>query len=143
MDVEVKKCQPKHKFFFWLLLQNRLNTRGMLKRRKMELDSYTCENCILQKEETLYHLFLRCSFAKRCWQSIGITAPHISNPKRAVNRIKRQLHISWFMEVIVLMAWSIWKCRNGWIFENIPPTVQLCRELFKKELLLVCHLYSL
>jgi hypothetical protein len=26
------KCQTKHKVFFWLLLQDRLNTRGMLRR---------------------------------------------------------------------------------------------------------------
>jgi hypothetical protein len=30
------------------------------------LESYTCENCIWQREETLYHLFLRCNFAKAC-----------------------------------------------------------------------------
>jgi hypothetical protein len=32
----------------------------------MGLQSYTCENCILQRAETLYHLFLRCGFAMRC-----------------------------------------------------------------------------
>jgi hypothetical protein len=40
------KCQPKHKVFFWLWLKNRLNTRNMLKRKNMTLESYTCENCI-------------------------------------------------------------------------------------------------
>jgi hypothetical protein len=24
------------------------------------------------------------------------------------------------MEIIILMSWGIWKCRNGWIFENTP-----------------------
>ena len=42
------KCQPKHKVFFWLLLQGCINTRGRLRERNMDLDSYTCENCILQ-----------------------------------------------------------------------------------------------
>jgi hypothetical protein len=60
-------CQQKHKVFYWLLLQNRLNTRGHLRRRRMYLDSYTCDLCILQKQETLRHLFFRCSFAKLCW----------------------------------------------------------------------------
>jgi hypothetical protein len=40
------KCQPKHKVFFWLWLKNKLNTRDMLKRKNMTLESYTCENCI-------------------------------------------------------------------------------------------------
>jgi hypothetical protein len=42
------KCQPKHKdFFFWLLLQDKLNTRGRLRSRHMELDSYTYQICML------------------------------------------------------------------------------------------------
>jgi hypothetical protein len=38
----------------------------------MELESYTCENCILQRLEVVYHLFLRCNFARACWESIGV-----------------------------------------------------------------------
>lgn len=41
-------CQMKHKVFFWLLLKDRVNTRGMLRRRNMELDSYACELCVWQ-----------------------------------------------------------------------------------------------
>jgi hypothetical protein len=128
------KCQPKHKIFFWLLLQDKLNTRDRLRRRHMSLESYTCENCILQKMETVYHLFLRCSFAKNCWASIGIFPPRISCPQRAINRIMKQLSVSGAMEIIILMAWSIWKCRNGWIFKSIPPTVQRCRSFLTQEL---------
>jgi hypothetical protein len=57
------KCQPKLKVFFWLLLHGKLNTRDRLRRRNMKLESYTCDNWILQRDETMYHLFLRCSFA--------------------------------------------------------------------------------
>jgi hypothetical protein len=69
------KCQSKHRVFYWLWLKNRLNTRDMLRRKNMELESYSCENCLWQREETLYHLFLRCNFAKACWNSIDITPP--------------------------------------------------------------------
>lgn len=65
------KCQPKHRVFYWLWLKNRLNTRDMLRRKNMTLESYSCENCLWQREKTLYHLFLRCNFAK-AWNSIGI-----------------------------------------------------------------------
>jgi hypothetical protein len=51
------KCQPKHKVFFWLLLKDRLNTRALLRQRAMPLDSYTCDNCILQAEEIVLHIF--------------------------------------------------------------------------------------
>jgi hypothetical protein len=50
------KCQPKHKVF-WLLLKDRLNTRALPKQRSMPLDSYTCDNCILQVKEMVLHLF--------------------------------------------------------------------------------------
>jgi hypothetical protein len=33
------------------------------------------------------------------------------------------------MELIVLMTWGIWKCRNGWIFENTTPTVETCKSV--------------
>jgi hypothetical protein len=68
--------QMKYKVFFWLLLQNRLNTRAILRRRNMTLESYTCEICIRQREETLSHLFLRCPFAKNCWLPIECLYQH-------------------------------------------------------------------
>jgi hypothetical protein len=60
------KYQTNHKVFFWLLLQDRLNTRGMLRRKNMYLDSYVCEMCIRQREESLWHLFFICLFANNC-----------------------------------------------------------------------------
>jgi hypothetical protein len=112
------KCQPKHKVFFWLWLRNRLNTRDMLKRKNMNLESYTCENCIWQKEETLYHLFLKCNFAKACWTSIGLTSPRIANPEDAAVNLIQQLNVPFSMEIVILMIWSIWKTRNAWLFSE-------------------------
>jgi hypothetical protein len=131
------KCQPKHKVFFWLWLKNRLNTRDMLKRKNMNLESYTCENCIWQKEETLYHLFLKCNFAKACWTSIGLTSPRIANPEDAAVNLMQQLNVPFSMEIVILMTWSIWKTRNAWLFQNKAPTVQLCKNEFARELHLV------
>jgi hypothetical protein len=33
-------CQMKHKVFYWLLVKNRLNTRSLLRKKNMDLDSY-------------------------------------------------------------------------------------------------------
>jgi hypothetical protein len=38
-------CQPKR-----LLLKNRLNTRGLMRKKNMPLDSFDCELCMLQRE---------------------------------------------------------------------------------------------
>jgi hypothetical protein len=109
------KCQPKHRVFFWLLLHDKLNTRDRLGRRHMALDSYVCENCILQRREAVYHLFLRCNFARNCWGSIGIASPNIACPQRAVQIIRIRVSSPCAMEIVILMAWSIWNCLESWM----------------------------
>lgn len=53
----------------------------MLRRRNMELDSYSCENCIIiPREETLSHLLFKCSIMKRYWDMIGVTPPRAECP---------------------------------------------------------------
>jgi hypothetical protein len=52
-------------------------------------------------------------------------------------RLKRQLRVPFFMDIIILMSWSIWKTRNEWIFNGRDPTVDSCNEKFKKEFALV------
>jgi hypothetical protein len=47
----------KHKFFFWLLIRDILNTTNLLRRKNMELDDYTCVLCNGGHEETSFHLF--------------------------------------------------------------------------------------
>lgn len=62
----------KHKFFFWLLLRDRLNTRNLLRRKNMILDDYNCVLCNPGCEETSFHLFFECTFSQDCWSSIPI-----------------------------------------------------------------------
>jgi hypothetical protein len=40
MDVEILCWGGRHNFFFWLLHQERLNTRDLLQRKNMDLQSY-------------------------------------------------------------------------------------------------------
>jgi hypothetical protein len=54
-------CQPNHKVFFWLLLQDRLSTKNLLRRKTMSLPSYSCVTCMDGNEETVEHLFLECA----------------------------------------------------------------------------------
>lgn len=131
------KCQMKHKVFFWLVLRDRISTRDILSRRNMHLDSYNCEMCILQRRETTSHLLLRCNFAKACWLSIGISVITTRSMVRIFKRIKESLQLTFFMEIIVLMTWCIWTTRNDWLFNDIPPSVQACKNKFLREFDLV------
>jgi hypothetical protein len=114
-------CQMKHNFFL-LFLKDHLNTRGLLRRKNMTLECYTCEMCIWQDEESLLYLFTKYNFAKACWESIGIVIPQSSNRKRVITMLKRRIAEPFFMEVIILMTWGIWSTRNGWIFDNQDPS---------------------
>jgi hypothetical protein len=61
------KCTPRVKFFAWLVLVDRLNTKTMLRRRNLsdEDDDEHCMLCPAGTEEDLDHLFFDCPFAKR------------------------------------------------------------------------------
>nr|TKW22183.1 hypothetical protein SEVIR_4G212700v2 [Setaria viridis] len=103
----------------------------------MQLDSNVCEMCILQKRESVTHLFLRCNFAKACWNSIGIFFVSTRSSTHIFNQIRRHLNTTFFMEVLVLMSWSIWTTRNDWTFNDVDPTVEGTRPKFLSELSLV------
>ena len=51
------KCTPRIKFFGWLLLVDRLNTRNMLRRNFHIEDGYSCVMCNTGVEEDIFHLF--------------------------------------------------------------------------------------
>ena len=47
----------RYKVFFWMLLNDRVNTRKLLQRKSFHLPSYNCELCDAHTEETALHLF--------------------------------------------------------------------------------------
>jgi len=66
-------CQPKHKVFFWLLLQDRLSTRNILRRKNMALQSYNFYNHTVvfyviwvSKEQSI-----TCSFSANLPSNVG------------------------------------------------------------------------
>jgi septation ring formation regulator EzrA len=75
-----------------LLLKNRLNTRGLLKRKDMSLDSYNCELCLLQKEENLRHIFFRCPFAKKkVLEYHRDTSTNMAKTKKSNEKLKEEI----------------------------------------------------
>jgi hypothetical protein len=68
-------------------------------------------------EETLEHLFLPCSFAEACWTSLNLFVPQ-DDPFSVILSFKNQLVVPFFMEITILMSWSIWMARNDLIFRG-------------------------
>ena len=129
-------CQNKHKVFFWLLLNDRLSTRELLRRKNMALPSYSCVCCSQSMEESLEHLFIYCNFAQLCWASIGLMVGY-DDAFTTLENLKLQLRVPLFMEIIITMSWCIWMQRNDFIFRNIQPTQDQCFRHFQKEFSLV------
>jgi hypothetical protein len=126
-------CQNKRKFFFWLLLKDRLSTRGLLKRKRMALDDYNCVLCNTLVEESLIHLFLDCPFSISSWATLGLIIQNPADPFDTLESFRIQLHKPFFMEIIVTMCWAIWSVRNDAIFRNVQPSISLCKAIFRKE----------
>lgn len=94
-------CQPKIKVFFWLLLEDRLSTRNILRRKICIWSPITaCSVIFLQKN-----------------QSHNLQIPdQASLPQVSTSQGSTELWI--------IMCWSIWGARNSLIFRGINLTIQ-------------------
>ena len=99
----------------------------------MDLKDYNCPLCIEPTEETLAHLFFNCPFAICCWNWIQVQTFDHRDVFQNLERIKVQMRVSFFMEVILIMCWTIWKSRNDLIFSQIQPNLDQAKRFFKSE----------
>jgi len=53
--------------------------------------------------------------------------------------MKQQLAASSFMEVTIVLTWSIWTTRNSLIFNVIQPSTQIMKAAFTYEFAVVIH----
>ena len=103
----------------------------------MALQDFNCVLCNAAVEESLSHLFVECPFATQCWGLINIQTNQHSDPFQNLQSFRDQLRVPFFMEVIILMAWTIWRSRNDLIFRQVNPSVLLALQNFKVELQLL------
>jgi hypothetical protein len=68
-----KTCSiPRHKFFFWLLLNGRINTKEIIKHNNFHVEFSDCILCEVCPEETNMHLFFECTFRQSFWWALGL-----------------------------------------------------------------------
>jgi hypothetical protein len=132
-------CQARHKFFFWLLLHDRLNTRNLLGRKNFVLQSYICVNCDSNHEETLFHLFWSCPFALRCWKYICPQRIGGSSVLESISEIRDKLNLPFSMDIIILGAWSIWIVKNNKIFNDHNPRFNAWKAIFFQEMQMLSY----
>jgi len=68
---------------------------------------------------------------------VKIQVDHSIGPFQALQSFKDQLHVPFFMEVIILMCWTIWKARNDLILQWSNPTLQISKGYIRMELVLL------
>jgi hypothetical protein len=113
-----------HKFFFWLLLRDRLNTKNLLRGKHMHLEDYSCVLCSQGCEETSFHLFFECRFSKDCWASIPINWKQNISTLDMILQARADFGNAIFREIFIMACWIIWNTRNN-IFDNSQRNLQL------------------
>jgi hypothetical protein len=125
------------KAFFWLLLNDRLNTRNLLWRKRFHIPSVNCVLCNHDSEETLKHLFFECEFAQSCWTALHIVWDLSLSVLEMIEQQKRQFLSGCYMEVIMMAALVIWIHRNNIIFNNASICLAQWKHEFR-ELFFLC-----
>jgi hypothetical protein len=131
------RCQGKHRVFFWLLLNDRLNTRNLLRCKRFHVLSTICVLCNMDMEVTLMHLFFTCEFAQLCWTSLHITWDLALSATEMIEEGRGHFQYACFMEVVILASWCIWIHRNNLIFNGVQLSLPRWKKEFK-ELFLLC-----
>jgi hypothetical protein len=130
----VSKAQHKHKFFFWLFLRDRINTRNLLHRKHMFLPSYSCVLCVQHVEEDVKHLFFGCPFSQACWAYLGVNWNLDLDFQLMILHARLQFNLIIFREVFIIGCWAIWCHRSDIIFDSASLSFLLWRRFFVKEL---------
>jgi hypothetical protein len=126
-DITVKSIiisilsKQTQKVFAWLILKDRLSTRELPRRNVL---------CSQSTEESLFHLLIGCPFASACCNWLGLQILQQWDLSQCLESFRRQLHVPFFMEVIIRMSRAIWQARNGLIFSNKPPSFHEAKRTF-------------
>lgn len=126
----------KHKFFFWLLLRDRLKEHP--KTENKFLEDYNCVICSNSVVETRFHLFFECPFSSDCWNYLSIHYNISLQPLDMVIEARLAFGSPIFREFFVTACWIIWTTRNRVVFYNASVCLNSLKVAFKHELGLVC-----
>jgi hypothetical protein len=133
-------CMMRTKFFAWLLLNDRVNTRDMLIRTHWNVTNDNhCVLCPSRSYEDRLHLFFNCNFSQRVWIYLQIDWSQAQDIQAAAFAARKDFGKPFFMEVVIIALWNIWKQRNGKIFRNERPSFSGWRSSFLHDMSLLMY----
>jgi predicted lactoylglutathione lyase len=62
---------PRQKFFSWLLLNGKLNSKEMMLKKTNYVEFSECILCDTNTAKSIIHLFSECSFTQSFWWALG------------------------------------------------------------------------
>jgi len=134
-------AEPKHRFFTWLLLQEKILTADLLQARNWPCNP-ACPLCQTTPESAL-HLCLHCPFAQRVWELVQAwTHDLVSKPATDIS-----LEVWWLRSlqnlpraqkrtkaaVLMYTTWNLWKERNRRVFEGKEAEPSTVLHFVKEE----------
>jgi hypothetical protein len=106
------------KSFAWLLLNDRVNTRDMLLHKNWNVTKDThCVLCPTRAYEDILHLFFNYNFSQRVWSYLQTDWSQAQDIQAVAFAARNDFAKPFFMEVVIIALWNIWKERNGQIFK--------------------------
>jgi hypothetical protein len=68
----------------------------------MHLEAYVCQLCLIEREESLRHLFFRCIFAKKMLDSNWKHNTILASADKSSKKNKKHLKIPFAMEIVII-----------------------------------------
>ena len=136
------KTEGKHRFFAWLLVQEKLQTADNLLVKGIACDSVCC--LCDQELETTKHLCLHCCFAQEVWALVHHWTDGLINTPTAEMEVEDWWNTSVqtssaenrarVAALLIYIVWNIWNERNMRIFQGISQPAIRILGLIKEEM---------
>ncbi|XP_057416032.1 uncharacterized protein LOC130710699 [Lotus japonicus] len=124
------KVPKKVQHFMYRLLNKSLPCQQNLKRRGIKIEPL-CPLCGEHREETPFHLFLNCNWARQVWfmSDLAIKSGEVATElDNWLLQMKEIVSLD-VMDQVAMICWSIWKSRNDCIFNKIVPDPKRATEI--------------
>jgi hypothetical protein len=118
----------KAKFFDWILVQEKIQSRAMLLRKKMLTPAEAvCPICLAETEDAS-HMIFRCPLLRRFWDTIDACLDR-DNDVRGLHELPHVVP----GKGSILVCWNVWKLRNGVAFRGDRPDLRHLVAMCKKD----------